>query len=108
MISFGRNLLALAFCALVLSAVAGLARATGVPIGGFLPLVGIGLTDEFDDDFTTFPTATTGVGGTLLGAGGVPRYDVALLDTGAAVSLLTRQAFIDFGMNSASPGEPEG
>jgi hypothetical protein len=71
-------------------------------------MVGIALTDEFDDDLNTFPTATMGVGGTLLGAGGAPRYDVALLDTGAAVSLLTRQAFIDFGMNSASPGEPDG
>ncbi|HEX6961940.1 MAG TPA: retropepsin-like aspartic protease [Lacipirellula sp.] len=94
--------------AAVLNPLAGSAHATGVPIGGFLPLVGIGLTDEFDDDLNTFPTATTGVGGTMLGAGGVPHYDVALLDTGAAVSLLTRQAFHDFGMNTASPGEPDG
>jgi hypothetical protein len=95
-------------CALVAAVRAERAFATGVPIGGFLPMVGIGLTDEFDDDLNTFPTATNGVGGTLLGAGGAPLYDVALLDTGAAVSLLTRQAYINFGMNVASPGEPDG
>src|SRR5688572_28677343 len=101
--SFRRRWVGVAVCALVAAVGADRAFATGVPIGGFLPMVGIGLTDEFDDDLNTFPTATNGIGGTLLGAGGVPRYDVALLDTGAAVSLLTRQAFIDFGMNVASP-----
>jgi hypothetical protein len=30
------------------------------------------------------------------------------LDTGAAISLLTSPAFVDFGLNSASPGEPDG
>jgi hypothetical protein len=108
MTSTRRLFLWLAVCAASLHGLAEPAFGTGVPIGGFLPMVGIALTDEFDDDLNTFPTATTGVGGTLLGAGGVPYYDVALLDTGAAVSLLTRQAFINFGMNSASSGEPDG
>jgi hypothetical protein len=95
-------------CGLILAACrSGLA--TGVPIGGFLPMVGIGLTDEFDDDFNFFPVATSSPsGGTLLGPGGAAHYDVALLDTGAAVSLLTSQAFVDFGLNSASPGESDG
>ncbi len=88
------------FCAL---AVRGLA--TGVPIGGFLPMVGIGLTDEFMDDFTFTPVATSSpIGGTLLGPGGTPHYDVALLDTGAAVSILTTQAYQDFGLHGPAPG----
>jgi hypothetical protein len=71
-------------------------------------MVGIALTDEFDDDFNTYPVASPTVTGELLGAGGVGHYDVALLDTGAAVSLLTSQAFDDFGLGSASPGESDG
>ncbi len=109
MTNFGRNFLRVLFAAMAVSAVGGRADATGVPIGGFLPLVGIGLTDEFDDDFNFFPTATSSPsGGTMLGPGGVPHYDVALLDTGAGFSILTAQAFLDFGLNSASPGEPDG
>jgi hypothetical protein len=80
-----------------------------VPIGGFLPLVGIGLTDEFSDDFEFFPGhASSPSGGTLLGAGGDAHYDLALLDTGAGFSLLTAQAFQDFGLNAPSLGEPDG
>jgi hypothetical protein len=83
--------------------------ATGVPIGGFLPLVGIGLTNEFDDDLNFSPVATSSpIGGDLLGAGGVPHYDLALLDTGAAVTLLTAQSFSAFGLDAPSPGEPDG
>jgi hypothetical protein len=91
-----------------LACLAPRAGATGVPIGGFFPMVGIALTDEFDDDFNTYPVASSTVTGELLGAGGVGHYDVALLDTGAAVSLLTSQAFDDFGLGSASPGESDG
>jgi hypothetical protein len=93
----------------VLVAAARPAGATGVPIGGFLPLVGIGLTDEFDDDLNFFPVPTDSpVGGTLLGAGGSPNYDLALLDTGAAITLLSAQSFSDFGLDAPSPGEPDG
>lgn len=84
------------------------AWATGVPIGGFLPLVGIGLTDEFNDDFVFFPQPSSFPAGTMLGAGGNAHYDVALLDTGAAVTLLTASAFDDFGLGSASPGQTDG
>lgn len=83
--------------------------AAQTPIDGFLPMVGIALTDEFDDDFNFFPTSTVGTGGgTLLGAGGVPNYDIALLDTGAGFSLLTDQAFSEFGLDAPSPGESDG
>jgi hypothetical protein len=93
-------LTAAVFCAL---AARGLA--TGVPIGGFLPMVGIGLTDEFMDDFTFTPIATSSpLGGTLLGPGGTPHYDVALLDTGAAVSILTSQGYQDFGLSGPAAG----
>jgi hypothetical protein len=108
MANITRNRLAAPLCALLVSLTGAPAHATGVPIGGFLPMVGIALTDEFDDDFNSFPTPKNGVSGTLLGAGGVARYDLALLDTGAAVSLLTQQAYLDFGMNAASPGESDG
>jgi hypothetical protein len=84
------------------------AHATGVPIGGFLPMVGIGLTDEFQDDFTFFAEPSNSPGGSFLGHGGTPFYDVALLDTGAAVSLLTTQAFNDFNVDGPYPGEPDG
>jgi len=74
-----------------------------------MPLVGIGLTNEFDDDLNFFPVPTSSpIGGDLLGAGGTPHYDLALLDTGAGVTLLTAQSFSDFGLDAASPGEPDG
>lgn len=84
------------------------AHATGVPIGGFLPMVGIGLTDEFDDDLNFFAVPSNSPGGSFLGNGGTPFYDVALVDTGAAVSLLTARAFNDFNVDGPYPGEPDG
>ena len=47
-------------------------------------------------------------GGILLGQGGIAHYDVALVDTGAAISLLTEQAHFDFKMDGPYPGEPDG
>ncbi|MEX2172277.1 MAG: retropepsin-like aspartic protease [Pirellulales bacterium] len=74
--------------------ISGAVRAA-VPLEGFLPFVGIGLTDEFDtsEETLTFFTAkpSLAVGGTLLG-NGTPHFDLALLDTGANGSLLTQAA----------------
>jgi hypothetical protein len=81
--------------------------ATGVPVGGFLPLVGIGLTDEFNDDLDPFAQPSDSPGGPFLGNSN-PHYDIALVDTGAAVSLLTAQADSDFNMNGPYPGESDG
>jgi hypothetical protein len=72
-----------------------------------LPFVGIGLTNEYNDDLDFFAMPSPSPGGTLLGSGS-PHYDVALLDTGAAVSLLTIQADADFNMAGPYPGEPDG
>lgn len=79
-------------CALI-----GTTRANAdVPLGGFTPLVGIGLTQQFqtfDQDPTGFfladPSASWG--GTPFGAGG-GYFDFALLDTGAATHILTMTA----------------
>ena len=80
-----------------------------VPIDGFFPLVGIALTDEFNDDFVFSPIPTSSPsGGNLLGPNGTAFYDVALLDTGAGFSLLTDQAYDDFNLDGPYPGEPDG
>ncbi|WP_428307470.1 aspartyl protease family protein [Lacipirellula sp.] len=84
------------------------ANATGVPIDGFLPMVGITLTDEFVDDIDFFPHASTSVGGDYLSQNGSPRFDVALLDTGAAVSLLTTAADAAFNIDGPYSGQPDG
>ncbi len=68
-----------------------------VPLGGFIPLVGISLTDEFKDagDLSgTFFIADkeTLLVGTQISGTGNPYYDIALLDTGAATHILTPQA----------------
>ena len=46
------------------------ARATGVPIGGFLPLVGIGLTNEFETISIRLQLPAQRPSGILLGQGG--------------------------------------
>lgn len=80
--------------------------ATGVPIDGFLPLVGTSLTREFVDDITFAPVASDAIGGPQLDLNGVPHYDVALLDTGAAVSLLNTPSQEAFGLyNPYFPGQ---
>jgi hypothetical protein len=101
------------FCDLTTVAVcalswASIVQATGVPIGGFLPQVGIALTNEYKDDLDTNAAYSAAPGGTLLGQGGTAHYDVALMDTGAALSLLTAQSHIDFNMNGAYSGNPDG
>ncbi len=81
-------------------------RATGVPIAGFAPLVGISLTDRFKDEnapgFTFFQADyETSLVGTQFGTSGTPYYDVALLDTGAAVTLITAEADAGFNIEGA-------
>ncbi len=83
------------------------ASATGVPISGFAPLVGISLSDKFDDGNggnAAFFQAQyePSLSGTQFGAGGTPFYDVALLDTGAAATLITSQS--DAAFNIAGAG----
>jgi hypothetical protein len=69
-----------------------------VPIGGFIPLVGIGLTDEYKNASTdltgTFFIADRedAVVGSPLTGTAQPFYDIALLDTGAATHILTQPA----------------
>lgn len=96
------------FCALAaVLRVGGLAISeVPVPLDGFFPLVGIGLTDEFivDDLLGQNPVAEQGVQGNLLGAGGTPFYDVGLLDTGAGLSLVTDAAFTNFGLGESGQG----
>lgn len=81
-------------------------HAQEVPLDGFFPLIGIGLTDEFifDDLLGQNPVAEIGVSGNLLGAGGTPHYDLALLDTGAGLSLVTDAAFDSFGLGESGQG----
>ena len=76
-------------------------RANGVPLEGFLPLVGIGLTDEFktfDEDLYFFMADSSPgpTGGNFLGVGDSAHYDVALIDTGANGSLITDAAYAAF------------
>ncbi len=80
------------------------ARGAGVPVDGFLPQVGITLTNEYVDDLDFFPYPSSQPGGVILGAGG-PHYDVALLDTGAAVSLITSAADAAFNIDGPYPGD---
>jgi hypothetical protein len=108
---FGSSARTLAFGSTLLAAVAlaaPRANATGVPIDGFLPLVGITLTNEFVRDIDFFPRASTSVGGIYLSPDDSPRFELALLDTGAAVSLLTTAADAAFKIAGPYPGEPDG
>lgn len=77
-----------------------------VPLDGFFPMVGMGLTDEFifDDLLGQNPIPSDGVSGSLLGAGGTPFFDLALLDTGAGLSLVTDAAFDRFGLGESGQG----
>ena len=78
--------------------------ATGVPIGGFLPMAGFGLTDEYKNQLQPLffqSELEPSVVGTPFGTGGTPFYDLALLDTGAAVSLITTEADTAFDIDNA-------
>ncbi len=86
-------------------------EATGVPVGGFLPFVGIGLSNEFDHDeffpfFAAYNTAQP-TSSMMLGYGS-PHFDLALLDSGAGFSALTAQAYDDFNIDGPYSGNPDG
>jgi len=72
--------------------------ATDASLGGFIPYVGISLTDKFKDSntdltFTYFlADPEFSLDGSQLSGGGSPYYDIALLDTGAATHILTAEA----------------
>lgn len=80
------------------------ADATGVPIDGFLPQVSLSLTRDFDENFVFTPFAKTTMPEPQLGPGGAPHYDIALVDTGAAVSLLNTPSRAPFGIDDDYPG----
>ena len=89
--------------ALVLSGYNQSSQGQDVPLGGFIPFVGIGMTNEFKTldalDFGAIPFITdpaTSPGAPLLGTGGTPFFDLALLDTGAATHIITQEAFHGF------------
>ncbi len=91
----------LALCALAFTSPAFqqfASAAPGASIGGFIPFVGIGLTNQFKNantDLTgTFFIAdpSNSWGGSPLGPGSSAYFDIALLDTGAATHILTQQA----------------
>ncbi|HEX5472222.1 MAG TPA: hypothetical protein VFW73_10060, partial [Lacipirellulaceae bacterium] len=84
------------------------ASATGVPISGFYPMVGTGLTNEFNDDSDTSAMPSSAPSGIMLGQGGTAHYDIALVDTGSAVSLLTTPADAAFNISGPYPGESDG
>ena len=96
--------------AVLIVCLASFARANDVPLGGFIPFVGIGLTDEFE----TFDTDPTGafsiadvsnqVGGNPLGPGVSAYYDIALLDTGATTHILTQAAASSAGFDISGEG----
>ncbi|TWT86327.1 hypothetical protein Mal64_38680 [Pseudobythopirellula maris] len=90
-------------CCLAAAATLCAPAAAEVAIGGFIPLVGLGLTDEyqtFDEDASFFiADPAYSAGGSPLGVGGA-HYELALLDTGAATHILTREAYDRFGIAS--------
>ena len=97
------------FSAAMLSlSLAPVASGTGIPVDGFLPQVGITLTNEYVDELDFFPAPSSQVGGVFLGPTSAPVYDIALLDTGAATSLLTTAADTAFNIGGTYPGDNDG
>jgi hypothetical protein len=102
-----RNLLA---AQLLIAFAVPACAAPGASIGGFIPFVGIGLTNQFQT-FDNDPTGTFFIadpsnswGGTPLGPGSSAYFDVALLDTGAATHILTQQAASATGFSIQAEG----
>ena len=81
-----------------------------VPIEGFLPMVGMALSDEFETlsssgtFFISEPSLSVS-SNRLLGSSG-PNYEIALLDTGAATHIITSSAATNF--DAFGPGQFDG
>lgn len=91
------------------------ALAQHVPLDGYLPMLGFGLTAEFNEDFGFSPEPSSSpAGANFLGPGsssssyGTAHYDVALLDTGAGFSLLNPDGYQAFNIAGRYPGESDG
>ena len=95
------------FALLYTLSAAPLGLATGIPVDGFFPQVGITFTNEYVDDLSFFPAPSSSPGGIRLGNPG-PVYDIALLDTGAAASLFTLEAIDRFDLYGDYPGDRDG
>lgn len=78
-----------------------------VPIDGFLPQVAITLTNEFVNDLEFKPQPSQQPGGSFLGYDS-PVYALALLDSGAGVSLITTATDDAFNINGPYPGRSSG
>ncbi|MCA9262519.1 MAG: aspartyl protease family protein, partial [Planctomycetales bacterium] len=82
----------------------GPACAQGTPIAGFQPLVTYSLTNEYKTDAADitffFAEPSSSPGGSWLGPGSGPHFELALLDTGAAVSLITHAADLAFNIDA--------
>ncbi|HEY6564680.1 MAG TPA: hypothetical protein VIY86_09305, partial [Pirellulaceae bacterium] len=84
-------------------ATSGSPARSAVPLEGFLPMLGLGLSNEFQDSTLPQYAATfflaqkrNAPGGQPLGPGAGAYYDIALFDTGAATHILTPQAYAGF------------
>ncbi|MEX2092118.1 MAG: aspartyl protease family protein [Pirellulales bacterium] len=80
------------------------AHATGVPVAGYDPFVGISLTDKFKNenaDIFFQADLEASLVGSQFGSGGTPHYDLALLDSGAATSLVTAASDAAFDIQGA-------
>ncbi|WP_197527678.1 retropepsin-like aspartic protease [Posidoniimonas polymericola] len=93
---------------LLLAGGGGAAWAQGVSLGGFIPFVGFGMTDESKTldsldlgDIPFIADASDSPGAPLLGAGGTPYFDLALFDSGAATHIITQEAFAGFDIQGA-------
>ncbi len=80
--------------------IAGFVQAQ-VSIGGFIPYVGIGLTEEFEtidqDQLYNFADPATSPGGSFLNN----HFEIALLDTGAATHIITDPAYNAFDLEAS-------
>ncbi len=96
--------LALRACGVAGVLLSSLVARADVAFEGFLPFVGMALTDKYDT-FDTSATFFIAKGysapvGQPLGPGSSAYYDIALLDTGAATHILTSQATAGFNIDA--------
>ncbi len=81
---------------------------TDMPLGGFIPFVGMALTDQYETIDTSplffLAQQETSPGGSFLGPGSSAHYELALLDTGAATHIITAPAASAAGFNILGEG----